>query len=54
MQEVFVLERQCDDPFYGYLLVEVYATEAAAKAEAERLTSVCYHYRYRKMPVLGS
>jgi hypothetical protein len=51
---VFVVERECDDPYYGYALVEIFASEEEAKKVSEELTDEYYRYRYRKMPVLGS
>ena len=52
--EVYVVERECDDPYYGYALVEVFASEEEAKQVSEELTDEYLTYRYRKITVLGS
>ena len=54
MKEVFVVEIEHDDPYYGYKLHAIYASEEDAKAVSQELTKDFLITRYRKITVLGS
>ena len=52
--KVYVVEIQTDDPYYGWNLVSIYASEEEAKKHIDSTSTMDEYYRYRAIEVIGA
>jgi len=54
MKIVYVVERASDDPYYGWTLISIHASEKEAKKESDEKSDEYEDYRYRAIEVIGA
>jgi len=52
--KVYVVELECDDPYYGSNLIQIFASEEEAEKVAKELTTEWLKYSHREVDVLGA